>query len=384
MLECYDNLGSIKSLEADWRALEAVCKEDFTFYQTYNWCVEYYKQFANDLSDKHCPIPQVFVLRSNQYGIMIWPMMLIQSRTGLKILTTATEPLGQYCNLLFDSSLFSEKIGREVLNLIIKHTSADSVSFNNYPEGCLIDKIIGEQGIREQSNLESSVLDMSRYESWEAYTQTLSKGQRKERRRNKNKLEAQGELSYLIHPAGTDEYKALIPLALEMKTQWLIKTGRKPGILADEATVDMFCNLQSSEVSMTDGPLIHALQLNAQPIAIEFCVVHADRYYSYLGAIDWNWKDFGPGKMQMAMAQEWAMEQGIRNFDLSHDPSEYKSSWSNHTHRVISRNIPITYKGYIYSKLWKTYLRPKLKKIYHFTSAKNRERLNKVVGIFKN
>ena len=176
LLECYDNLDSIKTLETDWRRLETSCQEDFTFYQTYNWCVEYYKRFANDLSDKHCPIPQVFVLRSGQFGIMIWPMMLIQSRTGLKILTTATEPLGQYCNLLLDGSVFDETIGHEVLNLILKHTSADSVSFNNYPEGCLIDKIIGEQGIREKSNLESSVLDMSQYENWEAYTQTLSKG----------------------------------------------------------------------------------------------------------------------------------------------------------------------------------------------------------------
>ena len=184
-------------------------------------------------------------------------------------------------------------------------------------------------------------------------------------------------------PAGTAEYKTLIPIALEMKTQWLLETGRKPGILADQCTAAMFCNMESVNSTHVSGPLVHVLNLNGEPIAIELCMVHANRYYSYLGAIDWTWKDFGPGKMQMAMAQEWAMNQGLKNFDLSHDPSEYKTSWSNHTHKVISTNIPITQKGYIYSKVWKTYLRPKLKKMYHFTSAKNRERLNKVVGIFK-
>jgi len=49
---------------------------------------------------------------------------------------------------------------------------------------------------------------------------------------------------------------------------------------------------------------------------------------------------------------------------------------------VTSRNIPVTYKGFIYSQLWKTYLRPKLKTIYHFAGTKNRERLNKAVSIF--
>ncbi len=382
-LECYDNLNAITSLQTEWQLLESVCLEDFTYYQSFNWCFEYYKQFADDLTDKHCPIPQVFVLRKNNTPVMIWPMMRIQSRTGLKILTSATEPLGQYCNLLFDASSFNEKVGQVVLQVIIENSKSDSISFNNYPVGCLIEKIIGEQGIREKSDLKSAILDMSQYESWEAYNQTLSKGQRKERRRNKNKLETQGTLSYEVYEAGSEEYKSLVTSALRMKTQWLVETGRKQGILADECTNAMFCNPKAVNTGGLNGPLTHALYLDKKPIAIEVCMVHANRYYSYLGAIDWDWKEFGLGKMQMAAAQEWAMNQGIKNFDLSHDPSEYKSSWTNTTHKVISCNIPITYKGYVYSKFWKTYLRPKIKSFYHFARTKNRTRLNKIADIFR-
>jgi CelD/BcsL family acetyltransferase involved in cellulose biosynthesis len=246
-------LNSINLLQSEWQFLETACPEDFTYYQSFNWCFEYYKQFADDLTDKHCPIPQVFVLRKNNTPAMIWPMMQIQSRTGLKILTSATEPLGQYCNLLFDASNFNEKIGQAVLQAILKNSNSDSVSFNNYPEDCLIEKIIGEQGIRENSNLKSAILDMGQYESWEAYNQTLSKGQRKERRRNKNKLEAQGNLAYEIHRAGSEEYKSLVHSALKMKTQWLVETGRKPGILADECTEDMLCNLKAANENELNG-----------------------------------------------------------------------------------------------------------------------------------
>lgn len=385
-LQCYNNISAISSLKDEWQALELVCPEDFTYFQSYNWCIEYYKQFADDLTDRHCPIPQVFILRKDQKPIMLWPLMRIQSRTGLKILATATEPLGQYSNLLFDTSVFNAKTGQAVLKKVIEHSKADLISLNNYPQGCLIDKIIDGQGIQENSKLESSILDLSKYKSWEAYTQTLSRGQRKSRRRNITKLEAEGSLTYKVHNAETEEYSNLISLALEMKKQWLLETGRKPGILADACTKAMFTNLQMSQSSKQDqiaGSMVHALFLNDLPVAIEFGMIENSRYYSYLGAIDWDWKDYSPGKVQLAMAQEWCMNEGIKNFDLLHDPSKYKSSWTNHTHKVISRNIPITYKGYIYSKLWKTHIRPKLKTIYHFAGTRNRDRLNKLAGIFQ-
>ena len=383
VLECYDTVEAICTLEDKWLALEATCTEDFTYFQTYNWCIEYYKQFADDINDKHCPIPQVFVLRDGGKPLMIWPLMRIQSRTGLKILTTATEPLGQYANLIFDHSQFDERHGTLVLNLIIEHSKSDSVSFNNYPEKSMLDKIVATRGIKENSNLESSILDLSQYNNWDSYFQTLSKTQRKSRRRDKNKLTQQGNISYEVIEAGVAQYKTLVEHALDMKKQWLLETGRKPGLLDDKSTRSMLQNLNPSNTIKNSGPIVHALKLNGMPVAIELGMIRDNRYYSYLGAIDWAYKDFSPGKVQMEMSQEWIMNKGIHYFDLLHDPSDYKTSWRNHTHKVISRNIPVTYKGYIYSQLWKTYIRPKLKSVYHFAGTKNRERLNKVVNIFR-
>lgn len=382
-LECYESVSTIYSLEKEWLSLETECTEDFTYFQNYNWCIEYYKQFADDLTNKHCPIPQVFVLRRDKKPIMIWPLMRIQSRVGLKILATATEPLGQYANLLFDQTQFDEIIGKRALDLIIKHSKSDLVSLNNYPENSMIDKIIGTIGIKDKSNFESSILDLSRYDDWDSYFQTLSKVQRKSRRRYKNKLSTQGELAYEVISAGTDRFKFLVDQALDMKKQWLLETGRTPGILDDELTRAMFKNLTDPAKSVKSGPIAHALKLDDTVISIELGMVKGDRYYSYLGAIDWSYKDFRPGKVQIEMAQEWSMKQGIKYFDLLHDPSDYKSSWSNHTNKVISRNIPVTYTGYIYSKLWKTYIRPKLKAMYHFAGAKNREHLNKAVKFLR-
>ena len=379
-LECLETVQTICAFEEEWLELEAACKEDFTYFQNYNWCIEYYKQFADDITNKHCPIPQVFVLKQDDKPIMIWPLMRIQSRTGLKILTTATEPLGQYSNLLFDRAKFDASLGKLVLDFIIKHSKSDSLSFNNYPENSIVDKIIGTKGIKENSNLESSILDLKRYENWDSYFQTLSKAQRKSRRRDKNKLMAQGDITYDVIKPSADGFEHLVERALDMKKQWLLETGRTSGLLDEKCTREMFKSLKSSS---TSGPVVHALKLNGNPIAIELGMIKADRYYSYLGAIDWHYKDLSPGKVQIEMSQEWSMSRGMKYFDLLHDPSDYKTSWSNLKHKVISRNIPVTYKGFIYSQLWKTHIRPKIKKIYHFAGTKNRERLNKAVSIFQ-
>ncbi|KAG1700637.1 Oxygen-dependent choline dehydrogenase [Nymphon striatum] len=44
----------------------------------------------------------------------------------------------------------------------------------------------------------------------------------------------------------------------------------------------MFCNLKAVNTGGLNGPLTHALYLDKKPIAIEVCMVHANRYYSYL------------------------------------------------------------------------------------------------------
>lgn len=389
-LTCYETIVSIQKLEDEWKKLHEICKENFTFFQGFDWCLQYYKQFADDLTDKDCPIPQVFVLRHKDEPIMIWPLMRIHSRIGIKILTTATDPLGQYCNLLCSPSKFNTQIGIKTLKEIMANSKSDTLSLYNVPKDCMVDSIIANKGIKENSQLESSILDFEPYEDWDSYTKTLSKAQRKNRKRSKTKLESVGVLDYKIHKAGSDEFKNNVKLALEMKTKWLTETGRKPGLLAEQRTLQMFTDLEAGFTESTlnseaeNSAFIHVLYLDEKPIAIEIGMIKSSHYYSYLGAIDWAYKDYAPGKVQMEMAQQWAMEKGIQFFDLLHDPSEYKNSWSNKKHPVMNKNIPMSVKGYAYNILWKTYMRPKIKSLYHFAGADKREKFNKYIGlIFK-
>jgi len=387
VLECHEDIDTIIRIRDEWQHLENTCDEKFTFFQTYDWCLQYYKHFSHDLNNRHCPLPQVFVLRMKGEPIMLWPMMRIQSRTGLKLLTTATEPLGQYSSLLYNDQYFDSDLGREVFALVKQYCEADCISLNHYLKNSMVDTIVGEQGIREHSEFEALMLDTRHHKNWESYCMTLSKSQRKDRRRRRTKLEGLGRLDYHVHPAGTAEYRKTVAWSLAMKSKWLEETGRKPGLVGDYNTKAMFDAMlasQDPDADVSNGALVHALELNGKTIATEIGMHFKGHYYSYLGAIDMNWKEFGPGKVQMELAQQWAFEKGIKCFDLLHDPSEYKKSWITKRQPLVSRNIPLTLQGYGYAMIWKTHVRPRLKAVYHFAGADTRSKLNRFLGFIAN
>lgn len=380
-LECLESIEAMSEIKDEWQALEKSNKEAFAFFQTYNWCVEYHRQYSDDMSNKHCPLPQVFVLWHGSKAIMIWPLMRIKSRTNLKLLVSATEPLGQYTNILFEPSHFNAELGKSVFNAISNYYKVDCISINHYPKDSIVDQIIRDRGIHEKSNLASSMLVKETNMTWEEYYASLSKSQRKDRRRAHNKLSAEGNLSYAIHPAGSKAYNELVKWALVQKVEWLENSGRKGGILAEPRTKLMFQGLEEiqdqdkANAKTSQGAMAHCLYLDNKPVAVEIGMLYQNHYYSYLGAIDDDWKNYTPGKVQIQMAQQWAFENNIKTFDLLHDPSEYKSSWSNTKHDVISCNIPFTTKGKLYAMVWKQKVRPKLKSLYHFSDAKTRKKM---------
>ncbi len=169
-----------------------------------------------------------------------------------------------------------------------------------------------------------------------------------------------------------------------MKQTWLRETGRSSGILADSDTGKFLMGLTGSDCGprgCPHGALIHVLSVDGYPVAIEIGMVMGCHYYSYLGAFDWAWKDYSPGKIQIEMAQKWAKSVGLEKFDFLGDPSDYKEQWTNSIHRLHSRSTPITALGLIYCAIWKSHLRPKLKNAYKNMDSDKRKLLSKMVGL---
>ena len=368
VLRCITEIGELQAIAPEWRRLEQTNPEPFIYFQSFDWCHQWcIHHLASEEADPEIQL-RIYVLSAGDRIAMIWPMVRVRSRAGVRILVSLTDPLGQYSNVLFDRTRINGEIGRAAWKMICRHAEVDAVTLNHFPVGSFLDAILLGVGFAERSNIAASILDLEEFETWAAYQQSLSKSTRKSRRRRRARLEKEGRLAYEVVPGGSRRYRELVERTLSMKREWLAQTGRRSSSISSKTTGSFIADLagiQENDDGLPQGAFAHALTLDGEVIATEVGMVAGRHYYSFLGAFDLNWQDFSPGKIQIEMAQEWAKSVGIDQFDFLGDPSSYKSHWTGSSVPLCSRSIPLTATGFVYCAIWKSRLRPTLKSVYH-------------------
>ncbi|MEM9277647.1 MAG: GNAT family N-acetyltransferase [Pseudomonadota bacterium] len=383
-LRNYSGIAQISALQKDWRALESVSSEGFDYFQTFDWCHGWCKEFTQqDENNSSSSIPSVYALFANNKAVMIWPLMKVRSRNGLSFLETLSMPLGQYSNLLFEKDFVDAGLARQVWETIKGSSGVDAVSLTNYPANCFMAEVLKDEGVEEIVEQVSSILDFSGIESWESYFASLSKSQRKERNRKLKKLEAMGSLTFEVHFHDGEMFSELVKTAVDMKREWLRVTSRHSQALFEQESKKFLSalTLLDAESSSGEGPVVQSLNLDGAPIAIELGMLRNRHYYSYLGAINLDWADYSPGKVQIEMSQKWALENGVEKFDFLSDPSDYKKSWSNLWVPVKTRYFSVTARGWLYCSLWKAQLRPLLRNAYQRSNPNMRKHVNRLLGL---
>ncbi|MCF6320624.1 MAG: GNAT family N-acetyltransferase [Rhizobiaceae bacterium] len=382
VLDCLTNIGQMADIQSEWEHLEQSSGEPFIYFQSFDWCNTWCQEFSAD--NKTGPHIKIYALRRNGELIMVWPMMIVHSRAGIRNLTFLSEPHGQYGNIICNRKLLSPEIGKRVWKHIKSSTDVDAVIFDQYPKTSLLRQIIDGNGVIEKSDRHASILDLDAFENWEDYHSSLSKNQRKQRNQRRNKLTKLGRLEYKTHFGGSSEYIKLVSTALEWKQIWLHETGRRADVLSKDDTRKFLSKL-SGNVNAGDGSpngaVIGVLSLDDKPIGIEIGMCLEGHYYSYLGAFEWNHRHLSPGKIQIEEAQVWAKKAGLKKFDFLGDPAEYKSALTNTMDMLESRSVPISTRGFIYCMFWKAHLKPMARLLFNKLTAKNRSKLLNILGI---
>ncbi len=383
-LNCLTSTEQMWLISDEWKQLERHANQQFIYFQSFDWCYNWCNSFANNEDQNRNLEIRIYTLRKNDELILIWPMMIVNSGSGMKSLTFLTEPLGQYSNIIFDPDQFTLEIGEKIWEFIKKNNAVDVISLDMYPASSLLKQILQNKGFIEKSKKYSSSLNMKIIGTWEEYTATLSKKRRKQRRQNRNKLVNNGDLEYETFYGGDDDYRKYVSLALEWKVDWLYKTGRRETALSNQKTTELLSILKGSpanEQSPPDGAVLGVLKFNGAPIAIEIGMCLNSRYYSYIGAFDWEFRYMSPGKVQMENTQMWAKDAGIKDFDYLGDPADYKAAWTNTTDELESKTFPLTMRGFFYSIFWKAYVRPMARKVFNKMDSQSRSKLLKLLGI---
>jgi len=389
VMDCLTNIEELRGIADEWRHLERTCGEPYIYFQTCDWCMTWCANFINNPNmDAAQSQPQikVYILRRNGKLVMLWPMMLVKSTAGLITQTFLSEPHGQYGNIICDRKFLPLKIGKKVWQTIKKTSVADAITLDQYPKSSFLKKLIAENGIVESSEKHSSALDLTAFDTWEAYYASQSRNMRKQRKQRRNKLSKLGTLGYETHYGGSERFAELVALGLKWKNHWLKQTGRRAAVLSDGRTNQLLANLagkQGSDHTLPSGAIIGVLTLDEKPLALEIGLAESGRFYSYLGAFDWEFKNYSPGKLQIEETQKWAKAVGFETFDFLGDPAEYKSSVTNSIDALESRSIALTLRGYLYSVFWKAYLRPLVRNVFNKLKPEHRSRLLNLSGMGK-
>jgi len=389
VLDCLTGVEELRGLAEEWKHLEQTCGEPYIYFQSYDWCMKWCASFVDrrKIDENHFePQIKLYILRRNGKLVLIWPMMLIKTTMGLITQTFLSEPHGQYGNIICERKFLPEKIGKKVWHYIKETSVADAIILDQYPQSSFLRKLIQKDGIVESSDKHSSALDLTAFDTWEEYHASQSRNMRKQRKQRRNKLSKLGKLGYETHYGGSKRFAELVALGLEWKNIWLKQTGRRAAVLSDKRTQDLLSNLTGhaeTPYNSPTGAIIGVLTLDEQPIALEIGLCESGRFYSYLGAFNWDYKNYSPGKLQIEETQKWAKAAGFKTFDFLGDPADYKSAWTNSTDALESRSIALNARGFLYCVFWKAYLRPVIRVVFNKLKPEFRSRLINLFGMGK-
>ncbi|MBB4051799.1 CelD/BcsL family acetyltransferase involved in cellulose biosynthesis [Devosia subaequoris] len=348
-------LDEIEAVAAAWRELEAECADPLGYFQSYDWCCNWIREFCGQGTHK----PYVVTLRHGDVLVALWPLMIVEA-AGLKRLETLGAPHSQYCGALVRRGYASAAQIAKQMRDVVRASECDVSVLRAVVEGTALSELVaGDSQVRGTENV-ASMLDLSAYGSVEDYTAQLGKLQKRNRNRRRNHLARLGPLHFEVIWPDHAEFSTLVRQCTEMKRRWLAETHRLSAGFSMQGYEDFLARLGGDEAEL-NGACLSVLRAGDQVVAMELGFIQQRHYYAYIGGFDWDLRNLSPGKVQMDMTVGWLIENGVQAYDLLINPADYKASWTNRSLAVTTRAQALSWKGRIYTSAWLPRVRPALK-----------------------
>ncbi|MCP8883836.1 GNAT family N-acetyltransferase [Devosia sp. XJ19-1] len=352
-------LGTLDEIEAcadAWREIEVSCADPMAYFQSYDWCRNWVRQFG-DIGR-----PYVITLWREETLLALWPRMIVEA-AGIRRLETLGVPHSQYCGALVRRGT-SPKLGiAQKLEAAALQSGCDVTICRAVPEGTALAGFVADKPeVRGADNV-ASMLDLSAFASVEHYTNGLGKLQKRNRNRRRNHLARLGALDFAVIWPNDPRFAELARHCTQMKRRWLRETRRYSAGFSIDGYDDFLAGLPGDPVA-GEGACLSMLRAGGRVVSLEIGFIRQRHYYAYVGGFDWALRHLSPGKVQMEMTIAWLIENRIKTYDLLINPADYKASWTNTSVVVRTHAQPLTWKGHVYASAWLPTLRPALKSLH--------------------
>ncbi len=362
--QCITTLEGLAGLRRDWLALEADCVDCATLFQSHDWCMAWAETFVPH--DDHLEL-LVIAIRDAGRLVCVLPAMVC-SKSGIRILRTLSEPYAQYSGILCRPGWQTDATLDILLEAIKSSHSTDVIHLRHVREGSFAARFarrhLSATGYRETAPF----MDLSAFDSEDAYLARYTKVQRRRRKKIAGALEKLGSVSFVAHATSSD-YEELVRSAVGSKQVWIAKRGLYSLPLTDPRLVNFLIALARRRHKTGLQPVITTLKAGDRCISHELGLRYHGRHCAFITGHDPDLTDLSPARLHMDRSQRLALSAGMHIFDLMVPGDAYKASWASGVINVEDYAAALTMRGRLHSALYIRLLRPLARIAYRHAPA---------------
>lgn len=323
-LEIVSTLEVLRALGPQWDRLAARFSTPLL---THDWFIA----AATALHSADRPV--VFVRRSGEDVVAIAPLIQ-RRRFGMKSLEfIGSAVLCEPCGILYDHPTHLRDILEDVAALGIP------VRFGRMNDPILtaeLSAIPGGSAALIRNSMATS--PWIRIEgSWKELYETITPKWRSAHRRAARRAEAEGTVEYEIHSPGLAEFTPLMEQFVAVEGEsWKARLGTA---LRTDDRLRAFFEQFGREAARRGFLRLAFLRIGGVPVAAQFSVVYAGRYWLLKIGFDEKYSHCSPGILLMYKVLERAFEDGLGSVEFLGSNESWIHIWSPRLRKYYSRSI---------------------------------------------
>ncbi len=359
-----------QALENEWNLLFQRFGQPHQVFLTFNWCWHWCAQFLGPQSSKiprreirpASRKPQLFIVTARRNGelVMVWPLVR-DKKYGVTRLTWLGGNVSQYGDAIVADIPEKDALLRDGWNYILEKGNCDVVSLSKVRDDSNIGAMLADVGVEVEVEELAPFLNLKNLQSIDAYFKTKNPKGAKNRRRAHRRVEEKGEVLFEVLKPGKKAREITIK-ALEMKRQWLRKSGQFSRALSDPRIDQFFANVALDEQRGV-GTRVSVLSIDGHCVAMEIGFECKGSLAVHVISYDNKFNKFSCGSLAMEESIRACWKDGFSSYDLLAPCAPFKMDWADQCVVVKDWHKATNARGQLWLQL------------YHFAGKKSLKRV---------
>jgi CelD/BcsL family acetyltransferase involved in cellulose biosynthesis len=347
------------SLEVEWNDLFARAGRPTHVFQSFNFCWHWANHYLGSSPGGVAGLKLSIVTgRRDGRLIMVWPLVSQRVR-GITQTFWMGSPVGQYGDVLLDGEIDALPAMRAALEFLRARTNSDLLRLRRVRSDSNVAPLMRAIGAEVTDHHHAPYMDLAAAKDFAHFEQRYSGKTRKNRRRLARRLEEKGTVEFVrLH--GGEEARALAVEAVKLKARWLKDRGLVSNAIADERMSCLFADLAEGYQKPVNC-IVSALKSNGEAAALEVSFTCKGRLSMHLIAFNLEYEKSGAGVLLLEQSLKNGYAEGLAIYDMLAPGDPYKFDWCDQSDAVFDWAKPLSFKGYLYARLYLAFLRGRAK-----------------------